>query len=290
MRRSIPILVLLVGLLALLGCSNKSTTAPQTLNAAQEGAFASQAAQNGAIATGFAGSFSGGLDGTPGKPKANGSPTFFPPSPTFNPPDSSWKGPYPNPHQPGDSTWYYEPWIWQDTSGSFSDTVYVKFKPNKWGGDTGKVYRVDLEDLIHILAGSNKFNWDEAAWASYSNSGHDTTMTDGGVNITGSSTVNNSTSSFAYQFTWANCTRYGWTGNPRTCSGTFSWSATSSYLTKNYNLTGSYTFTGNHPGQIGYGEAKFSNVTFAKFYFISDGSGYYTLLSNNWQTQYQFTW
>lgn len=286
MKRSIPMLFLLVGLLALLGCSKSSTTSPSTnLNAAQEQSFGSQAAGFGVVATGMVSSFSGGLDGfVPSPPSGFSQPHQG--SPVLGNPPSGWtKGQ--NPHQLGDTTWYWASWV--DTiQVTFHDTIYVKFTPDIWGNGQPPVTRVDLEFLLYTLSSGTKTNLDEAVWAKYSNNWPDTSMTNGGVKITGSSTYNNTTSNFTYQFTWTNCTRTGWQRPPpnHTCSGTFSWSATSSYLTQNYNLAGSYTFTGGS----GTGVAQYSNVTFAKFVFNSDGTAYYTLLSEGWNTQHPFTW
>jgi predicted small lipoprotein YifL len=286
MRRTIPILVILIGLLALWGCSKKNPT--QATNTPQEQAFASESQTNAVRATGFVGSFSGGLGSTPGQPMPNGAPVFFPPSQTFNPPDSSWhKGQ--NPHQPPDTTWYWKRWVFPDSLWTFTDTVYVKFTPDIWGSGLPPVTRVDWQGLIYGVNSSSQTttSLDESAWARYSTNPPDTTKTDGGFKVVGSVKTGSTTvSSYTYQFDWTNCTRRGWIGQPRTCSGTITWSATSSYAFRTYNLSGSYAFTNGS----GTGEAKLSNVKFADFHFNNNGTGYYTLLSESWLIQHPFFW
>ena len=288
MRRSLPFLILLIGLLPLWGCSKKNPT--QATNKPQEQAFATESQTNAVRATGFVGSFSGGLGSTPGQPKTDGSPTFLPQSPTLSPPDTSWHRGQ-NPHQVPDTNWYWRRWVLPDSQWTFTDTVFVKFIPNIWDTaqhrpDTVKVTRVDWEGLIY---GSNPTsgtttNLDESAWARYST---DTTKTDGGFKVVGTVKTGSTTvSSYTYQFDWTNCTRTGWIGQPRTCSGSITWSATSSYAFQNYSLSGSYTFTNG----TGTGEAKLSNVKFADFHFNNNGTGYYTLLSESWQIQHPFFW
>ena len=288
MRRTIPILVILIGLLALWGCSKKNPT--QATNKSQEQAFATESQTNAVRATGFVGSFSGGLGSTPGQPKTDGSPTFLPQSPTLSPPDTSWHRGQ-NPHQAPDTNWYWRRWVLPDSQWTFTDTVFVKFIPNIWDTaqhrpDTVKVTRVDWEGLIYGVNSSSQTttSLDESAWARYST---DTTKTDGGFKVVGTVKTGSTTvSSYTYQFDWTNCTRTGWSGQPRTCSGTITWSATSSYAFQTYNLNGSYTFTNGN----GTGEAKLSNVKFAEFHFNNNGTGYYTLLSESWQIQHPFFW
>ena len=288
MRRTIPILVILIGLLALWGCSKKNPT--QATNKSQEQAFATESQTNAVRATGFVGSFSGGLGSTPGQPKTDGSPTFLPQSPTLSPPDTSWHRGQ-NPHQAPDTNWYWRRWVLPDSQWTFTDTVFVKFIPNIWDTaqhrpDTVKVTRVDWEGLIYGVNSSSQTttSLDESAWARYST---DTTKTDGGFKVVGTVKTGSTTvSSYTYQFDWTNCTRTGWFGQPRTCSGTITWSATSSYAFKTYNLSGSYAFTNG----TGTGEAKLSNVKFADFHFNNNGTGYYTLLSESWQIQHPFFW
>jgi hypothetical protein len=188
-------------------------------------------------------------------------------------------------------------WAWTDTFGTFNDTVYVKFIPNIWDTaqhrpDTVKVTQVDWEGLIYWLSQNNttSTSLDESANVGYS---ADTTKTDGGFKIVGSVKSGGTTiSSYTYNFTWTNCTRDGWTGINRTCSGRIDWTAVSSYVAVNYDLKGFYTFTNGS----GTGEAQFKNlltgtyITFARFTFNSNGSGVYYLLSENWQTPHSFWW
>jgi len=307
MRRSFPILILLVGLVALWGCGKKSVTqATGNLNPTQESAFASEAQTNAALATGFVGGYSDGLGSTPGQPKSNGAPVFFSPSPTLGPDTvpTGWTGPETNPHQPATPPyWYWKRWAGTDTMGTFTDTVFVKFIPNLWDTanhrpDTVKVTHVDWEGLIYWIntSGNTSTSLDETASVGYSSGGADTTKTDGAFKVVGSVKTGGTTiSSYTYNFAWTNCTRTGWRGVSRTCSGTITWDARSTYVAVAYDLKGSYTFTGGSP-VVGTGEAQFKNLltgtytTFANFTFNSDGSGYYTLLSENWKIPHSFWW
>jgi hypothetical protein len=292
MRRTIPILVILIGLLALWGCSKKNPT--QATNKSQEQAFATESQTNAVRATGFVGSFSGGLGSTPDTAKPFGGSVFFPPNQILGPDSvpTGWTGPDTNPHQPSTPPyWYWRRWVFPDSQWTFTDTVYVKFTPNIWDSlharDT--VTRVDWEGLIYGVNSSSQTttSLDESAWARYSTNPPDNTKTDGGFKVVGTVKTGSTTvSSYTYQFDWTNCTRTGWSGQPRTCSGTITWSATSSYAFQTYNLSGSYTFTNG----TGTGEAKLSTVKFADFHFNNNGTGYYTLLSESWQIQHPFFW
>jgi hypothetical protein len=287
MRRSLPILILLVGLLVLWGCGKKSTTNPTpTLTTGQQQAFASEAAAYTQVAAGFAGSAPTMLDGNAPTPPGLFSQPHQGPSILGSPPDTIWHGPGPNPHQTGNgSNWYTAHW---DTTSPYAmhDTIYVQFTPDIWGSGNPPVTKVEWEVLFSSDMSGTLTKLDEAIWTKYASNGADTTKTDGDVKISGSTTYSSVTSTFTFDFAWINSTRTGWKTSPRTCSGSFTWSSTQSYVNVNYNLTGSFTLTNGS----GTGEAKYNNVTFAKYTFNSDGSGYYTLLSDNWQTQYPFTW
>ena len=303
MRRTLPILMLLVGLLVLWGCSKKSPIQNTgNLNQTQEQAFGSEAQSNTVRATGFVGSFERGLGSTPDTLKPYGGPVFLP-SQTMGPDTvpTGWTGPLINPHQSSTPPyWYYRRWALTDTLGTFTDTVYVKFIPNIWDTaqhrpDTVKVTRVDWQGLIYWMStnGTTSTNLDESANVGYSVSGTDTTKTDGAFKVVGSVKTGGTTiSSYTYNFSWTNCTRTGWRGVSRTCSGTINWDARSTYVAVAYDLKGSYTFTNGS----GTGEAQFKNlltgtyITFAKSTFNNNGTGYYTLLSENWQIQHPFFW
>jgi len=307
MRRTLPILMLLVGLLVLWGCSKKSPIQNTgNLNQTQEQAFGSEAQSNTVRATGFVGSFERGLGSTPDTAKPFGGPVFFPPNHILGP-DSAppgWVGPRVNSHQPSTPPyWYSRGWAWTDTFGTFNDTMYVKFIPNIWDTaqhrpDTVKVTRVDWEGLIFWLSQNNTTttSLDESANVGYSSGGADTTKTDGAFKVAGSVKTGGTTiSSYTYNFSWTNCTRTGWRGVSRTCSGTINWDARSTYVAVAYDLKGSYNFTGGSP-VVGTGEAQFKNlltgtyITFAKSTFNNNGTGSYTLLSENWQIQHPFFW
>lgn len=292
MRRTLPILILLVGLIALWGCSKKNPVQTGNLNQGQEAAFAKETGENAARVTGFVGSFENGLGSTPDTAKPFGGPLFITPSPVDTPP-TGWLFVKRNPHQPtADTLWYRKSWTWSDTMGTFNDTVYVMFTPDIWGTGLPPVTRVDWEGLIYWANPSNNTSTslDEAAWARYSS---DTLHTDGSFKVVGTVKAGGSTiASYTHTFGWTNCSRFGWVRTPRTCSGTINWSATSTYVAVTYDLKGSYTFTNGS----GTGEAQFKNIvtgnyiTFAKFTFNSNGSGYYTLLSENWQIPHPFFW
>jgi hypothetical protein len=271
--------------LALWGCGKKSPTQTTPApNAGQEQSFASQVQAYGVVVIGFVASFKNGLDDfTPAPPTGFSRPQQW--SPLLSPPDTSWHGPGANPHQPGSNTWYWN--HVEDHQLAMYDTTYVRFIPDIWGSDSGKpVTRVDWELLVNMFANNTQTNGDEAVWASYSSSGSDTTRTDGNAKFTASTTYNNVATSFNSQYTWINCTRHGWRTWPRTCSGSFTWTATSSYGTQNFNLIGFFTFSGGS----GTGEANSNNVLFAKYVFNSDGTAYYTLFSENWQNPHLFQW
>jgi hypothetical protein len=304
MRRTIPILAILIGLLALWGCSKKSPTQNTgNLNQTQEQAFGSEAQSNAVRATGFVGSFEGGLGSTPDTAKPFGGPAFLLPSQALGPDTvpTGWTGPGPNPHQSSTPPyWYYRRWAWTDTFGTFNDTVYVKFTPNIWDSIHARdtVIAVYWQGLIYWLSQNNttSTSLDESANVGYSSGGTDITKTDGAFKVVGSVKTGGTTiSSYTYNFSWINCTRTGWRGVSRTCSGTITWDARSTYVAVAYDLKGSYNFTGGSP-VVGTGEAQFKNlltgtyITFAKSTFNNNGTGYYTLLSENWQTPHSFWW
>ncbi len=302
MRRTIPILVILIGLLSLWGCSKKNPTQTGNLNQGQQAAFASEAQTYGVVATGFIGTFSDSLNNyAPGQPG-----TFNVQEPMRSPVDSAppgWRGPQTNLHQTNaGNTWYWNHWDTtyqqQNQTNTVHDTVYVKFNPNIWDTaqhrpDTVKIQRVDWQALVNLtVAASNattETKLDETANVGYASDGTDPSRTDGNFKIVGSVKTNGvQVASFTYQFGWQNCTRKGWRmiEIPHTCSGIINWSATSSYAFQNYNLSGTYTFTNGS----GTGEVKYNNLVFAKFVFNPDGSGYYTLLSENWEKHHDFRW
>ena len=287
MRRTIPILVILIGLLALWGCSKKNPT--QATNKSQEQAFATESQTNAVRAFDFVGSFPAGLDSfEPGQPGSFNTPY---------PPDTlKWKGPIQNPHQPSPpNTWYRAHWdtTFQQSNTSVHDTVFVRFTPDIWGGGLPPVTQVDWEALVNVIVGgtsgtTTQTSLDDSASVRYSAGGSD--KTDGGIRITGSVKANNSViSNFIYRFTWLNCTRTGWrkTDIPHTCSGNIGWTATSSYAFQTYTLSGSYSFSN---GSCSEAPVMFNNTVFAKFWFTPDGNGYYTLLSEGWQTKHDFKW
>jgi len=303
MRRTLPIFILFVGLIAFWGCSKKNPVQSGNLNQGQEAAFAKETGENAGRVTAFVGSFENGLGSTPDTAKPFGGPAFLPLGRTFGPDTvpTGWTGPGPNPHQSTTQPyWYSKRWTWADTMGTFTDTVYVKFIPNIWDTaqrrpDTVKVSRMDWEGLIYWTnpSSNTSTSLDESAWASYSASGVDTTRTDGGFKVMGTVKVGGTTiTNYTHTFGWTNCSRTGWIGQPRTCNGTINWTAVSSYVMVNYELKGAYTFTNGS----GTGEAQFKNlltggyVTFAKFTFSNNGAGYYTLLSEDWKIAHPFFW
>lgn len=295
MRRTLPILILLVGLIALWGCSKKNPVQTGNLNQGQETAFAKESGENAGRVTGFVGSFQNGLGSTPDTAKPFGGPAFFFPSPVDTHP-TGWLGPIPNPHQPPlDSVWYKRSWTWTDTMGTFYDTVYVKFTPDIWGSGLPPVIHVDWQGLIDWTnpASNTSTSLDETASVGYSSGGTDTTKTDGSFKVKGTVKAGGTTiASYTHSFGDTNCTRTGWIVKPRTCSGRITWSATSTYVAVTYDLKGFYTFTIGS----GTGEAQFKNIitgnyiTFAKFTFNNMGDGFYTLLSENWQIPHLFFW
>jgi|GEM_PF-2912301 len=251
------------------GCSKQEDpVAPDdtsTITPTQQATYASLAESNSEMAIEFAKGFSGGLAGW--------SPSTSKMAPQDAKIDSGWTlygGTHTNHFNTTASSGWYFYNIITDIDTLTKDTIvyWVKFTDDIWANPSAIVTRVDWE--MH-----HESNGVVTEYSAYATQQPGDTVHSGGwyVGITASSIT------ASWLFTWTNVTQNGWTGNPRTCSGTFNYSGY-------YGVSGNFTFTNG----AGTGVAKYNDSQFAKFTYNNDGTGYYTLVGDNYTEHHDFTW
>jgi len=250
------------------GCSKDPASADSdansTLTTTQQTTYAAYTESNSQMAIGFAKGFSGGLAGwTPSTSEPGKSETKVPPQ--------DWTGPVAHSNH-WDTTnadgWYYYNYIYDtDTLGGKDTMVYwARFQDDLWANSSAIVIRVDWE-LNKAESGTE--------YSAYVTQQPGDSVHSGGWYVG----VNISSVGLSWKILWTNVTETGWTGNPRTCSGSFTY-------TGYFGMKGSFIFTNG----TGSGTAKYNDELFAKFTYNNDGTGYYTLVGDNYTQKYPFTW
>lgn len=167
--------------------------------------------------------------------------------------------------------WYYFNYIYDvNPDSGITDTIvyWVKFTDDIWADTSVIVTRVDWEQ--------NKADpYVTTEYSAYVTQQPGDSVHSGGWYVG----INTSGVIASWVFNWANVTETGWDTTPRTCSGSFNY-------TGYFGISGSFTFTNG----TGIGSAKYNNELFAKFTYNSDGTGYYTLVGDNYTKQYIFEW
>ncbi len=250
------------------GCSKKEDPVEPpatTLTTTQQTTYASLAESNSEMAIGFAKGFSGGLSGwTPG--------TSIPGKKDEKAPPQDWYGPVSHSNHwnsTAASGWYYYNYIYDLDSLTKDTMVYwVKFTNDLWADSSAIVTRVDWE-----LNQATDYTTTE--YSAYATQQPGDSVHSGGwyIGVSASGVV------VSWVFTWTNVTETGWIGTTRTCSGSFSY-------TGYFGLSGTTSFANG----TGTGIAKYNGEQFAKFTYNNDGTGYYTLVGDNYIQHYTFAW
>lgn len=253
------------------GCSKEPTAADTddttTLTATQQASYATLAESNSEMAIDFAKGFSGGLN------------SWVPPTTSKAVPggakvDSGWtlsSDTHTNHfNTTASSGWYYYDVIYDlDTLGT-KDTIryWVKFTDDVWANPSAVVTRVDWE-----MNSSESYVTTE--YSAYVTKQPNDSVHSGGWYVG----INTSGITASWLFTWSNVTIAGWDTNPRTCSGSFTYSGY-------FGVSGSFSFTNG----TGSGVANCNGTQFAKFTYNNDGTGYYTLAADGYTAHHDFTW
>lgn len=278
-RNQFGLIALIIGISGFLlfsGCSKKTPAQAIMFDASQQRQFGGQTANQMTQSIGFIGTNESGIGQTPPQ-QPLGLPSPIQESPVDSPP-SGWYGPTNNWHRNNEPGWYYN-------GPADSLRLWAKFTKDIWANPPElPVWKVEVEFYFDTKASGYQSILDYYYRLNYSTTGADTLHFDGEWQLTTKSYANNQYTELWYKFIWENVSRYGWKGAIRTCDGIFSYT-TSPLVGVSANFTFKY---GNTP--IGTGEAKFANIVFAKYVFNNDGTGYYTLLNDNFTQQYPFKW